>query len=93
MRRSIAAVLLVALLASAGCLGTGTKRMCVDSVQSGGGQATIRGDGATFTYSDPQGLVSSNWQERGIYAITYENNLFTQTLKGFTREGACPVLG
>jgi hypothetical protein len=91
--RPLLPVLLLGLLLATGCLGTGTRRMCVDSVTAGGGQATIQGEGATLRFSDPQGLGTSNWQGRGMYVITYDNNLLTQTLKAFTQDGACPILG
>lgn len=88
------ALLLLGLALTPGCLGTSTTRRCVESVSSApGGQSVIRAEGGTFQYSDPQGLVNSNWQGRGTYVITVENALITQTLKGFTHQGGCGLLG
>lgn len=91
--RTALALAVLAMMLTAGCLGTSTTRRCVDSVSSNGGQATIRAEDGTFQYSDPEGLVNRNWQGRGEYVITVENAVITQTLKGFTRAGSCPILG
>lgn len=92
--RLVPALCVLATLLLAGCLGTASTNRCVESATSGsGGQAVIRADGATFQYSDPQGLVNSGWQGRGMYTITVENAVITQTLKGFTHTGNCPLLG
>jgi hypothetical protein len=90
----VAAVGLLALLAlTAGCVGTSTRNLCVDSATSSGNSATIKGEGGSFTYSDPSGLVNSNWKNPGRYVVTVDNNVLTQTLKGFTYNGGCPIVG
>lgn len=93
MARMVLVLVVLAPLLTTGCLGTATNERCVDSATSSNGQAVIRADGANFQYSDPQGLVNANWRDRGVYVITVENAVITQTLKGFTRTGACPLLG
>jgi hypothetical protein len=93
MAARIAAVTLVVLAAlTAGCVGASSRSLCVDSATSDGKTATVKGEGATFTYGDPSGLVNSNWNDRGMYTITVDNNVLTQTLKGFTRSGGCPLV-
>jgi hypothetical protein len=95
MSLRIAAVVgLLALTAfTAGCVGPSTRNLCVDSASSSGNTATIKGEGGTFTYSDPSGLVNSNWKNPGVYVITVDNNVITQTLKAFTYNGGCPLVG
>jgi len=89
----IVAVALLALVAlTAGCVGTSSRKLCVDSASSSGNTATIKGEGGTFTYSDPSGLVNSNWKNRGTYDVTVDNNILTQTLKGFSYNTGCPLV-
>lgn len=90
--RIVAVALLAVLGMTAGCIGTSSRALCVDSATSSGSSATIKGEGGTFTYSDPSGLVNKNWQNPGQYAVTVDNNVLTQTLKGFTYSGGCPLV-
>lgn len=91
--RTAALCVLLAMAPLSGCLGTATNERCVDNATSSNGQAVIQADGARFQYSDPQGLVNSNWQGRAKYVITVDNAVITQTLKAFTRTGSCSILG
>jgi hypothetical protein len=87
-------VVLLALTAiTSGCVGTTSRNLCVDSASSSGESATVKGEGATFTYRDPRGLVNSNWQNPGVYLISVDNNVVTQTLTNFTYSRECGLVG